>query len=64
MRANIKLIVDRAVAKISREMEISPALANLELLQCVLQSLRGCSNESLLDYCREVLKAKDQEMQP
>lgn len=57
MNPKIKPIVEQAVVDIARKMEISPMLASLELLQCVIQTI-PTSGDSLLDYCREVIKEK------
>ncbi len=58
MNPVIKAIAEQAVVDISRKTGASPILASLELLQHTLQII-PTSSESLLDYCREVLKEKD-----
>jgi hypothetical protein len=56
MNHKIQSIADQAVADLGREMEISPVLAHLELLQCLLQTLPG-NPYTRLSYCREVISA-------
>jgi len=60
MNPKIQAIVERAVIEIAHEMEMSPMLASLELLQGALRAF-PISGESLLAFCCEVIKEKDQE---